>query len=296
MGKQAATRVRAGAEGTGTIREVDALPLAPKLELVDSPKREKILEGMLEAVGAEGYDAASVRTVLDRTGLYRQAFYDNFADKDSCYLAAFEAGVERLEGLVAKAAASEESWRGKLRSGLGGLLDYLDAEPDIGRGIIVEVHAAGPEALAKRAEAMKRVTDFIDLARAGGGRVRVTTADRPGGHSRRNPRRRPLTALHRGMRGLPRAAARVHVLRGASLLRRGGGCRGDAGRANLAPHRVGQAANPALHWMAMDSPSTSNPEQSRLAARIRGPLPARAVAGGNSQGLGGQGLRGDDGG
>jgi len=165
MGKQAATKVQAGAEGTGRIRAVEALPLAPKLELVNSPKREKILEGMLEAVGAEGYDATSVRTVLDRTGLYRQAFYDNFPDKDACYLAALEMGIGRLEAIVVRAAASEETWRGQLAAGLGALLDYFDAEPDVGRGIVVEVHAAGPEALARRAEAMKRVADFIDLAR-----------------------------------------------------------------------------------------------------------------------------------
>ncbi len=132
---------------------------------MNSPKREKILEGMLEAVGGEGYDATSVRTVLARTGLYRQAFYDNFADKDACYLAALEMGIERLEALGMRAAASEESWRGKLRAGLGALLDHLDDEPDFGRGVIVEVHAAGPEALSIRAEAMKRAADFIDLAR-----------------------------------------------------------------------------------------------------------------------------------
>lgn len=165
MGKQAATEVQAGAAGAGTIREVEALSDAPKLELVNSPKREKILIGMLEEVGSKGYDVTSVRTVLDRTGLYRQAFYDNFADKDACYLAAFEAGVARMEALAVAAAASEESWRGKLRAGLGAFLDFLDEEPEIGRGVIVEVHAAGPEALKRRAEAMKKVTDFIDLAR-----------------------------------------------------------------------------------------------------------------------------------
>lgn len=165
MGKQAATKAQAGAAGAGRIREVEALPHSPKLKLVNSPKREKILEGMLEAVGAEGYDATSVRTILAHTGLYRQAFYDNFADKDACYLAALEMGIERLEAVAIKAAASEESWRGRLRAGLGTLLDFLDAEPDFGRGVIVEVHAAGPEALAKRAEAMKRAADFIDLAR-----------------------------------------------------------------------------------------------------------------------------------
>jgi len=165
MGKQAATEVQAGAEGSGAILKVGGLPNATKLELVNSPKREKILVGMLEEVGSNGYDATSVRTVLDRTGLYRQAFYDNFADKDACYLAAFDAGVARLRALACAAAASEESWRGRLRAGLTAVLDFLDSEPDIGRALIVEVHAAGPEALARRAEAMKEVTDFIDLAR-----------------------------------------------------------------------------------------------------------------------------------
>ncbi len=165
MGRQAATNVRAGAEGTGSIREVELPSRSPRLELVNSPKREKILEGMLEAVGAEGYDATSVRTVLDRTGLYRQAFYDHFADKDGCYLAALDMGIARYEALVIRAAASEESWRGKLRAGLAALLDELDADSDFGRGVIVGVHSAGAEALSRRAKAMKSAADFIDLAR-----------------------------------------------------------------------------------------------------------------------------------
>ncbi len=165
MGKRAVTNVQAGAEGTGRMRVVETLPHSPTLELVDSPKREKILEGMLDAVGAEGYDGTSVRTVLDRTGLYRQAFYDNFADKDECYLAALAMGISRLEAVAAHGAASHESWRGKLRGGLGALLDRLDAEPDFGRGVVIGVHAAGPDALSIRAKAMKRAAEFIDLAR-----------------------------------------------------------------------------------------------------------------------------------
>lgn len=165
MGRQGITEVQAGAEGGGATANVDPLPEGTKLELVNSPKREKILVGMLEEVGSKGYDVTSVRTILQRTGLYRQAFYDNFADKDSCYLAAFDAGVARIEAQARAAAASEKSWRAKLRAGLGAVLDFLDAEPDIGRALVVEVHAAGAEALARRAAAMKAFTDFIDLAR-----------------------------------------------------------------------------------------------------------------------------------
>jgi AcrR family transcriptional regulator len=163
MGKQAATNVRAGAEGTGATGKV--FPEAPALRLVSSPKRQRILEGMLEVVGGSGYEVASVRMVLDRTGLYRQAFYDEFADKDACYLQALEFGVAKMEAIASDVAASADDWRGKLRAGIGAVLDAVDADPAIGRALIVEVHAAGPEALKIRSEAMKQVTDFIDSAR-----------------------------------------------------------------------------------------------------------------------------------
>ncbi len=165
MGKRADTRALAGAARAGVSGATGSHSNAPELKLVTSSKRQTILDGMLEAVGAEGYEHTSVRTVLDRTGVYRQAFYDNFADKDDCYLQAYDAGVERLEALMVAAAAGETSWTGRLRAGLGALLDFLDAEPDSGRALIVEVHAAGPEALAKRTAAMQRVSSFLDRAR-----------------------------------------------------------------------------------------------------------------------------------
>lgn len=163
MGKQAATKVRAGAEGTGAAGKV--YPAAPALRLVSSPKRQRILEGMLEVVGSNGYDAASVRMVLDSTGLYRQAFYDEFADKDACFLEAMRFGAAKLEAIAVEAATGEDGWRAQLRAGIGAVLDTLEEDPAIGRALIVEVHAAGPEALAIRAEAMKRLTGFVDSAR-----------------------------------------------------------------------------------------------------------------------------------
>lgn len=163
MGKQAATKVRAGAEGTGAAGRV--FPAAPTLRLVSSPKRQRILEGMLEVVGGNGYEVASVRMVLDSTGLYRQAFYDEFEDKDGCYLEALAFGVAKLEAIGIEAAEGEDGWRAKLRAGVGAVLDALDQEADIGRALIVEVHAAGPEALTIRTEAMKRLTAFVDSAR-----------------------------------------------------------------------------------------------------------------------------------
>jgi AcrR family transcriptional regulator len=172
MGKRADTRALAGAERAGVSGvKSSRIDNAPELELVTSPKRQAILDGMLEAVGAEGYERTSVRSVLDRTGVYRQAFYDNFTDKDDCYLQAYDAGVERLEALLVAAAAAEEAWTGKLRAGLGAMLDFFDADPDVGRALVVEVHAAGPPALAKRTAAMARINSFLEQAREQAGKA-----------------------------------------------------------------------------------------------------------------------------
>ncbi len=124
---------------------------------------------MLEAVGEVGYESTSVRTVLDRADLYRQAFYDNFSSKQDCYLLAYDAGVERVEAGVRAAAGGENRWRGQLRAGLGALLDFFDVEPDVGRALVVEVHPAGPAALAKRAAAMERAQHFLDRGRVEAG-------------------------------------------------------------------------------------------------------------------------------
>jgi len=166
MGKRADTGALAGAARSGVSgARSSRIDNAPELKLVTSSKRQAILDGMLEAVGAEGYERTSVRSVLDRTGLYRQAFYDNFSDKDDCYLQAYDAGSERLEALVLAAAEGESAWTGQLRAGLAAMLNFFDAEPEVARALVVEVHAAGPEALAKRTAAMERISSFLDRAR-----------------------------------------------------------------------------------------------------------------------------------
>jgi AcrR family transcriptional regulator len=128
-------------------------------------KRQRILVGMLAAVGTKGYEQTTVQDAITSAELYRQAFYDNFEDKEECYLQALEAGSAWVELAMREAAAGETDWRGCLRGALRGLLRFLDQQPEIGRALLVEVHAAGPRAVEKRTEAMERAAAMIDLAR-----------------------------------------------------------------------------------------------------------------------------------
>lgn len=120
---------------------------------------------MLESVGEQGYERTTVQDALAKAGLYRQAFYDDFEDKEDCYLQALDAGSAWIELAMRDAAGEEPTWRGRLRGALTGLLQYLDDQPEIGRALLVEVHAAGPRAVGKRTEAMERAAAMVDLAR-----------------------------------------------------------------------------------------------------------------------------------
>lgn len=128
-------------------------------------KRERILKGMLQAVGKKGYERATVQDAIAAAGLYRQAFYDSFNDKEDCYLQALDAGSAWIELAMREAAVGQATWRGQLRGALTGLLRFLEEEPEVGRALLVEVHAAGPPAVGKRTEAMERAATMMDNAR-----------------------------------------------------------------------------------------------------------------------------------
>ena len=117
------------------------------------------------AVGTHGYQQTTVQDAIASAGLYRQAFYDNFRDKEDCYLQAIDAGSAWIELAMRQAAAGGQTWRDQLRGCLSGLLTFLDEQPEIGRALMVEVHAAGPGAVTKRTEAMERAAAMVDLAR-----------------------------------------------------------------------------------------------------------------------------------
>jgi len=120
---------------------------------------------MLVSVGTKGYEQTTVQDAIEAAGLYRQAFYDSFEDKEDCYLQALDAGSAWIELAMREAAAGSGSWRGRLRGALAGFLSFLDEQPAIGRALLVEVHAAGPRAVQKRTEAMERAAELIDQAR-----------------------------------------------------------------------------------------------------------------------------------
>jgi AcrR family transcriptional regulator len=143
---------------------------APR-EVVWESQRDRMLAAIAAAVAEKGYARTAVADVLERAGVSRKTFYEHFANKEACFLAAYDAGVELILGAIAAAtAAAGDDLVARAREGTRTYLELLAANPDFARTFLVEVLGAGPEALARRTAVHVRFAQQMELAFVGAGR------------------------------------------------------------------------------------------------------------------------------
>jgi AcrR family transcriptional regulator len=100
--------------------------------------------------------------VVGGAGVSRKTFYEHFQDKEDCFLAAFDAGVGVLVHAVERATLDAEGeWREHIRAGVRAYLATLAAVPDFARTFLIEVLAAGPNALERRADVHGRFAKLL---------------------------------------------------------------------------------------------------------------------------------------
>jgi AcrR family transcriptional regulator len=128
-------------------------------------QRDRLLHGMAATVAHRGYAATPVAEVLKAAGVSRRTFYEQFADKEDCFLAAYDAFVALCSERLSAACRAGESWSDGIALAYDALLGTLAAEPDFAHLGVVDVLAAGPRALARRDAALRRFARFVDVAR-----------------------------------------------------------------------------------------------------------------------------------
>jgi AcrR family transcriptional regulator len=121
-----------------------------------------MLEAMADSVSEKGYPATTVADVVGRAGVSRKTFYEHFSDKEDCFLAAYDAVVDILMTQVIDAREGIDDWSTAMRASLRAYLETMAAAPAMARTFFVEVLAAGPRALERRAEVHRR---FAELSR-----------------------------------------------------------------------------------------------------------------------------------
>lgn len=120
---------------------------------------------MAAAVAQRGYGRVSVADVIARAGVSRKTFYEHFANKQECFLAAYDFGVDVLLEAVDEAiSAAAPDWLAAASASTERYLETLAANPEFARTFLVEVLAAGPEALERRSQVHERFAQQLGAA------------------------------------------------------------------------------------------------------------------------------------
>lgn len=126
-------------------------------DVLPAPQRERILDATEKLVAANGCAGTSIEAIVKEAGVSSVTFYEFFAGKEECFVAAFDRavdrGVERIAAAIDEAGeAGELSWPEQIATGLRTMTALVMQAPEGARLCLVEAQTGGPE-LSSRFEA-----------------------------------------------------------------------------------------------------------------------------------------------
>jgi AcrR family transcriptional regulator len=140
-------------------------------ESVAISQRGRLIGAVLQSVAAKGLAATTIGDIVTRAKVSRVTFYEHFATKEDCFLAAYdEVQTASAKGLRDVARTVTDP-RARLVATIDGYLAEILRIPGMARVFYVEIYAAGDRGLAKRrgandtwAEQVRRGVDAIRAA------------------------------------------------------------------------------------------------------------------------------------
>lgn len=142
---------RLAVESTGTGE--DRRPQGP----VAATQRERILAAAERLIAERGAPVTTIEAIVKEAGVSSVTFYEHFENKEECFVAAFDHGVEGLRAAI----SAELSGPDHAPEVVAALLEAIDAEPARARLCLVEAQKGGPLLRARYEAALDAVASEL---------------------------------------------------------------------------------------------------------------------------------------
>lgn len=136
-------------------------------EFVTHNQRERLIAGLAEAVAENGYSGTTIAHITRHAAVSRRTFYEHFSSKDECFVAAYDTVMAELNERVSEGFEEADDWPHSVRSGIGAMLAFLAAEPQLARLSMVEALVAGPVVIEHYDAAIQSFVPYFRGGREG---------------------------------------------------------------------------------------------------------------------------------
>jgi AcrR family transcriptional regulator len=123
--------------------------------------RERLLDAMGQSIEERGYRETFVTDVVRIARTSRRNFYENFADREACFLAVFDWAHEEMMAAVAAAASPDQPWERQVDKALDAWLGVLSTRPKLWWSFARELPALGAEGTARQRTGITRFADLL---------------------------------------------------------------------------------------------------------------------------------------
>jgi AcrR family transcriptional regulator len=131
-------------------------------------QRSRMVGATFDVVAERGAGNMTVAHVVERSGVSRRTFYENFEDREDCLLASFERALTLASQRIVPAYESEKAWQQRIRAALIALLAFCDEQPNVVRMLVCESQASGPRVAQRRRDILAQITKIVHLGRKEG--------------------------------------------------------------------------------------------------------------------------------
>jgi AcrR family transcriptional regulator len=135
-------------------------------DFVAQNQRERMLLATAEVVAERGYQKTTIELIAKTARVALSTFYEQFASKEECFLAAFDESVAGAATVFDELLDTDLPWPEQIASGLEILLEMVVGEEARAKLCLVEAQAAGGPALARYQAMLERVAPKLREGRA----------------------------------------------------------------------------------------------------------------------------------
>lgn len=129
----------------------------PPRPVAEEIVRASIIEGLVGCVATRGYASVTINDIVEAAHVSKSTFYAQFEGKEDCFLKSYEVAAETLLNLIVEAADQDDLPYDELvLAATTAYMERIAADVATARTFMLEVLAAGPDALRMRHEVNQR--------------------------------------------------------------------------------------------------------------------------------------------
>ncbi|GAA3694775.1 TetR/AcrR family transcriptional regulator [Gordonia hankookensis] len=126
-----------------------------------SPLRQRLLDAMAMCLMEHGYRATTVADVVRVARTSRRSFYQEFSDKQACFVDLLQTTNDSMVKAIAGAVDPAAEWRTQIRQAVEVYVSVTDEHPEIAWSWIRELPALGESARRVQVEAMESLIEVL---------------------------------------------------------------------------------------------------------------------------------------